>query len=105
MVVYEDTGLIKKTKYPKSHKFVIFYHKETKHEGMRYICDQCDNTFARFHVLNRHRASKHDGMRYNCTKCSATFSWKSSIFKHNKLNHVTVSYHFPEDKLLNKSVK
>ena len=44
-------------------------HKERKHEGIRYPCDQCDYTATQASHLNRHKESKHEGKNYSCDQC------------------------------------
>ena len=44
-------------------------HKESKHEGIRYPCDQCDYAASMAKDLKRHKESKHEGIRYPCDQC------------------------------------
>ena len=46
-------------------------HIQTKHEGVMYDCDQCDQQFTRKSSLTLHIQSKHEGVKYDCNQCSA----------------------------------
>ena len=39
-------------------------HKESMHEELQYICDECAYTATRYGHLNTQRESKHQGARY-----------------------------------------
>ena len=39
-------------------------HKEAKHEGIRYPCDECEYITAYAAELKRHKKSKHDNREY-----------------------------------------
>ena len=38
-------------------------HKEAKHEGIRYPCDQCEFAATRISLLKRHKEAKHEGIQ------------------------------------------
>ena len=44
-------------------------HKEFKHEGIRYQCDQCKYAATTTSELKIHKESKHEGIRYPCDQC------------------------------------
>ena len=44
-------------------------HKESKHEGVRYLCDKCDFVATHRASLKIHKESKHERVRYSCDKC------------------------------------
>ena len=46
------------------HKGNLKVHIGSKHEGVRYQCDQCDFTAAQIGHLKGHTRSKHEGFRF-----------------------------------------
>ena len=40
-------------------------HKESKHDGIRYPCDQCEYAATTSSSLRRHKESKYRGIRYS----------------------------------------
>ena len=54
-------------------------HRQSKHEGVRYYCDQCDYK-ATLHIrLTTHKQSKHEGVRYECDHCDYKATQKSNL--------------------------
>ena len=45
--------------------YILYIHKKTKHEGMKYDCDQCDSSVTTQSYLGIHKQSKHDGVKYD----------------------------------------
>ena len=43
----------------------VLRHKKTKHEGVRFPCDQCDKTFSKRASLNHHINSNHKRIKEN----------------------------------------
>ena len=41
-------------------------HVEAKHEGIHYLCDQCDDKITRKLKLNTHTEAKHKGILNSC---------------------------------------
>ena len=62
-------------------------HKITKHEGVKYNCDQCDEEFTEMGNLKRHKLTKHDGIRYDCDQCEARFYDQDTLKKHKLTKH------------------
>ena len=44
-------------------------HNQAKHEGVKNVCDKCDNKYALKHYLNEHIASMHEGLKYQYLGC------------------------------------
>ena len=44
-------------------------HKNTKHDGERYPCDQCDYAATISSHLKDHKESEHEEIRYSCDQC------------------------------------
>ena len=62
-------------------------HKKVKHEGIRYPCDQCEDTFSYIYTLKQHKEAKHEMLRYSCDQCIITFSRISDMKKHKEVKH------------------
>jgi len=62
-------------------------HKMTKHEGVKYNCDQCDEEFTEQGNLKRHKLTKHEGIRYDCDQCEARFYDQNTLKKHQLTKH------------------
>ena len=62
------------------------HHKESKHDGIRYPCNQCDYAATTSGSLKTHNESKHEGIRYPCDQCdyAATKLDKLKIHKESK---------------------
>ena len=45
---------------------IIKTHQESKHEGLRYSCNQCDYQAMEPRSLKRHQQYKHEGVGYLC---------------------------------------
>ena len=60
-----------------TNKQYLKQHKQSKHDGVRYPCDQCDYAATDPSNLNKHQQSKQRGVRYPCDQCdySATFKY------------------------------
>ena len=67
-------------------------HIQTKHEGVRYDCDQCDYQATQQGNLTVHIQTKHEGVRYACDQCDQQFTRKSSLTSHNQSKHEGVKY-------------
>ena len=67
-------------------------HKEAKHEGIRYPCDQCDYSFTAVSILNKHKKSKHKGIRYLCDQCEYTASDLGNLKRHKRSEHEGIRY-------------
>ena len=44
-------------------------HKEIKHDGLKYQCDQCSNCYTEKRKLDRRMKSIHEGVTYRCEYC------------------------------------
>ena len=43
--------------------------KRSKHEGIKYPCDQCEYAITSTTNLKQHKESKHEGKRYSYDQC------------------------------------
>ena len=48
---------------------IYMSHIQSKHEGVRYECDQCECKAVWQSYLTDHIKSKHEGVRYECDQC------------------------------------
>ena len=63
-------------------------HKEEKHEGVRYPCDQCEiPSFVRREHLKRHQVKVHNLTPFECKKCDYKGTNKFQLIRHIKLGH------------------
>ena len=62
-------------------------HKEAKHEGIRYPCDQCEFAATSMSNLKVHKEAKHEGIRYPCDECEYITAYAAELKKHKKSKH------------------
>ena len=67
-------------------------HRESKHEGVRYPCNECEFAATAAFVLKRHKESKHEGVRYPCNECEYAGTTKGSLKVHKESKHAGVKY-------------
>ena len=61
----------------------------------RFICDECEATFASSTKVTRHKQSIHEGMRYPCGDCDYQATDYSNLIKHRNSKHLGVKYPCP----------
>ena len=57
-------------------------HVKSKHEGIKYSCNQCGKRYARKGALFRHIKSKHKSLKYICPECLTPFSLQDDMENH-----------------------
>ena len=70
----------------------IWYHRKTKHEGMKFSCETCSSDFKSRHLLDDHIWLKHPGLALNlepsnskrCRICKIKFQSEESLREHKK---------------------
>ena len=67
-------------------------HKKSKHEGIRYPCDQCDHAAITLANLKHHKESKHEGIRYPCDQCEYAATKPSDLKLHKQSLHEGIRY-------------
>ena len=68
--------------YKATQKRHLLTHLKSKHEGIKYPCDQCDHKATRKGNLLVHIKSKHEGIKYPCDQCEYKATEKSSLLRH-----------------------
>ena len=64
---------------------------QSKHEGVRHRCNQCDYIAMQKSALSVHIQSKHKGIKYKCHQCNNSFSQTSSLNLHIRNLHKNIS--------------
>jgi hypothetical protein len=59
-------------------------HKQAKHEGLGYGCDQCAYTASQQVHLATHKQVKHEGVRYGCDQCDYKATRPYVLIKHKR---------------------
>ena len=62
-------------------------HKQSKHEGVIYICDKCDYRTSWEGDLKRHKNVKHEGVTYDCDLCDYKAAQPGDLRRHKKSKH------------------
>ena len=70
----------------------VYYHKHSKHKGIRYPCDQCEYSATKLPNSNRHKESKHEGVRLPCDQCDFCAINSSHLKKHKESKHEGIRY-------------
>ena len=70
----------------------LSYHKQSKHEGIRFQCDQCAYIATRQSSLIRHKKSVHEGFLYPCNKCNYAATYLANLKQHKASVHDGVKY-------------
>ena len=70
----------------------LLRHFKAKHEGVKYVCSECDYKASYNENLLRHYKAKHEGVKYYCSQCDFRASIKDSLSRHFKAKHEGVKY-------------
>ena len=65
----------------------LWYHKNSKHDGVKYACKHCDYQTAYQSNLTAHIKYKHEGVRYACEQCDYQAGYQSDLRKHIQSKH------------------
>ena len=76
----------------KGSKHRLWYHKKSRHEGVRYPCEQCEYVATTVSNLKQHKDAKHGGVRYPWDKCEYVATYLSNLKQHKKIKHEGVRY-------------
>ena len=73
-------------------KYTMMEHRRSKHEGVKYPCDQCTYQATTRGSLKKHLQSVHEGIKYACPHCDYQATEKSSLKKHIQSQHEDTQY-------------
>ena len=59
----------------------------SKHEGIKYPCDQCEYSAVNLSNLKQHKEIKHEGIRYPCDNCDYSASTLQHLKQHKEIKH------------------
>ena len=62
-------------------------HIQSKHEGVRYACDQCDFQGTAKASLKRHIHVKHEGVTIACDQCEYQATRQGHLIRHIQSKH------------------
>ena len=68
-------------------------HKQSKHEGVIYSCDECDHRAMTQSNLKQHQESKHEGVIYSCNQCNYKATYQPHLRTHKQSKHEGVKYY------------
>ena len=60
------------------------YHIESRHEGIKYLCNHCDYQATNQSSLRGHTAAKHSDNILKCEQCDYQTKWKANYTTHKK---------------------
>ena len=74
-------------------KQLLKAHKDSKHNGIKYSCDECDNGANTKSILKVNIESKHQNeKKHNCNKCDYKATHRGSLRTHRKSHHEGLRY-------------
>jgi predicted RNA-binding Zn-ribbon protein involved in translation (DUF1610 family) len=82
--------------YKASQQSNLTTHKKAMHEGVRYTCDQCGFTATQQSSLSTHKNAKHDGEKYSCDECHYKATTSGNLISHKQVKHEGVKYDCPQ---------
>ena len=82
----------KRKKFDNMTQSSLAKHTKSKHEGARYVCDQCDFTTTYQSSLTLHIRVKHECVRYPCYLCDYQATQKRHLQTHIRSKHKGVKY-------------
>jgi len=62
-------------------------HRNAKHLGVKYPCDQCNYKASYSNHLRQHKRVKHEGVNFPCELCLFSTSQKSKLKLHMREKH------------------
>ena len=65
----------------------LLTHVQSKHEGVRFPCDQCDYKAVQKPSLVRHIKTVHEGVKFPCEECDYKAAQKFTLMRHKKSKH------------------
>ena len=68
-------------------KRYLILHKAAKHEGVKYLCGDCD-----FHARKLHKEIQHEYDRYSCYLCDFRATGKKNLKYTRQFQHEELKY-------------
>ena len=65
-------------------------NQQSKHEGLRYSCNQCEYQATLQVNLKSHEQSKHGGVKYSCKQCKHQVTRQDQLNTHQQSKHGSV---------------
>ena len=62
-------------------------HIQSKHEGIKYPCNQCDYQATQQSNLQTHIQCIHEGVKYPCNQCDYQATTQSNLQRHISTKH------------------
>ena len=76
----------------KGSRAAVYKHSKSKHEGVRYPCDQCNYAANQLAHLKKHKENIHEGIRYPCTQCTYLATTQAYLKQHIESKHEGIVY-------------
>ena len=61
---------------------VDLHRKKSKHDEIKFDCDQCNDSFTTKNNLTILKQSKHEGIKYDCDQCDGNFTKQDGLTIH-----------------------
>ena len=65
--------------YQVSQKKYLVRHKVIVHEGVKYLCSQCNRQASSKGSLAQHKRAIHEGVKYSCRQCNYQATEKGTL--------------------------
>ena len=70
----------------------LWHHRKSAHESVKYACDQCDYQATTQGNLKIHIESKHEGVKYACNQCDYQATQQGNLKTHIESKHEGVKF-------------
>ena len=70
-----------------SARYVMLKHYRSKHEGVKYPCNQCDYQATTQSNLQDHISAKHSDTVLECEDCDYQTKWRANYITHKKTHN------------------
>ena len=78
--------------YEAKKKSILTRHIKLRHEGVKYVCNHCNQQCTTKGGLKLHIESKHDNIKYCCEECGKQFTQQGNLKLHIQSQHENVKY-------------
>ena len=77
-------------------KKALVQHIGSKHEGVKYVCNQCEYQATEQGSLKRHKQAMHEGVKYSCNQCEYQATQQAHLTTHRQAIHDGIRYSFDQ---------